>query len=201
MNETRRQRNKKLSVESELLDSNGRPFCFDSLFGNKIPSSKDFISHKISKEERVNQPRLSTCLSQLGGIVDDRDYRLEETKSYQHQAEIDSYIPGVSNPWSSIDYKVTNSEVTVSHRTRVDCGLPPSSTSSVSPSRRQQRMLDAAFEVDLYEERSKVVSEKSAVFVEKSRELEQRRQGKSSKSPQRPRLAKKDSALSLNYLS
>ena len=188
-------------MESELLDSNGRPFRFESLFGNKIPSSKDFISQKSShKEERVNQPRLSTCLSQLGGIVDDREHSLEETKNYQHQAEIDSYIPGVSNPWSSIDYKVTNSEVTVSHRTRVDCGLPPSSTSSVSPSRRQQRMLDAAFEVDLYEERSKVVSEKSAVFVEKSRELEQRRQGKSSKSPQRPRLAKKDSALSLNYL-
>ena len=211
-----------LEIDPDFLDSNGRPFRFDSLFGNTIPTTKD-ASHKKKKTHRhqttattdlVNRPRLSNCLSQLGPPIEDRfDFGLDRDQSYQcrrvEQKVDENYLPGISNPWSSIDFNVSEGiQVNVSHRTRVDCGLPPRRKTTPVPTRRQQRALDAAYEVELLEERSKVLSDKSALFIEKSRELEQRRQGNRGGNTNNTiaqdravLLQHQKSALSLNYLN
>ena len=42
-------------IETDLIDSNGRPFRFDSLFGHAIPTPKDFAAHKHkSKSKKKN---------------------------------------------------------------------------------------------------------------------------------------------------
>ena len=207
-------------IETDLIDSNGRPFRFDSLFGHAIPTPKDFAAHKhkskskkkkhnlssSDEETKVNLARVDNCLSQLGPIIEDRLDHNEQSlvlKQIERTLEEEDYIPGKSDPWTSIHFDVSEGlQVEVSHRTRVDCGLPPRQLASLVPNTRQQRALDAAYEVELLEEKSKVISEKSALFLEKSRFLEQRRQGnRGQKQNIRSTLNKQKSALSLKYLN
>ena len=187
-----------LETEPALIDSNGRPFNFSSLFGTETPRTSNSTSKSAATRAPVDQSRLWNCLSQLGAPIDDR----LEPYDHQEYKEDPNYIPGVTDPWHSIHFDIDQGiDVQVSHRTRIDCGLRPQSNAFPAPNRRQQNILDAAFEIDLYEERSKVISEQSQLFIDKSRELKQRKQGPSS--PQKsnhPAFGKTKSALSLNYL-
>ena len=200
-------------VDNELMDSNGRPFQFDSLFGTHTAKPQSFKQAQqrlaqrntgAEEHQQVNQGRLGHCLSQLGPPIEDRLHHQSVATTYNPDTGYNadaSYIPGTSDPWSSIHFNVSEGlEVAVSHRTRIDCGLPPRQISHGPPNRRQQNILDAAFEIDLYEERSKVInSEQSVLFLEKSRELKQRKMGLN-KHRACPTLQKKKSALSLKYL-
>ena len=56
-------------------------------------------------------------------------------------------------------------------------------------------------ELDLYEEKSKVISEQSQLFLEKSRELNKRRLGPNYSPKKIGELGKRKSALSLTYLN
>jgi hypothetical protein len=192
------------TLDPDLLDANGRPFNFSSLFGAKIPETSDFkhTKRETVAQRKVDHLRVFNCLTQLGPPIEDR-LDFEELKREREEYKEDpNYIPGYSNPWSSINFNIEEGiEVQVSYRTRVDCGLPPKQLPADPPNRRQQNILDAAYECDLYEEKSKVISEQSQLFLEKSRELNKRRLGPNYSPKKIGELGKRKSALSLTYLN
>ena len=185
--------------ESGILDANGRPYCFDRLFGYHPPAPPLSDEHQSPSRSRASiAARVAGCLQQLAEDDEEVVAAAADPKAARRKGRrvslssstktADNYRPGIDDPWTSIDFDV-NAELTfpVCFRTRVDAGLGIPEVGPIKPTVRQQRLLDATAHLATSKSKTNHAEQLS------EREMQQL-------FPEQKTLQKNDSYLQLRYL-
>ncbi len=182
--------------DSDILDANGRPYCFGRLFGDDPPPPLSPSSG--GRLRAAAAERVAGCLQQLVEEDEEASAKAAAARARRHEGRrlslsastkaANAYRPGIDDPWTSIDFNVkAQLTLPVCFRTRVDAGLGIPKMAPIKPTVRQQRVLDATAHLASPERRAELADQRT------EREAQQF-------APKQDSLQKKDSYLQLMYL-